>query len=156
MTDGQTSLETREMLERRSQIVEFEHLLGQVPGAWHGDSDRAPLEHFFSNGIYCRKILLPEGLLATGKIHKFEHPYVVLSGRIMVFTEGEGAVEIKGPCFGISPAGTKRVVLALEDTVWITFHRTDVTDLTAVEEEIIAPDFQSLDAAERKELQCHS
>lgn len=154
--DGIQTQDTRDLLERRAKIVEFERLLGQQDGAFFGDSEQAPLEHFFTEGLYSRKILLPEGLLCVGKIHKHQHPYVVLSGRCMVYTEDAGSFEIKAPFFGISPAGTKRVVLALEDTVWITFHRTEATTPKDAEAELIAPDFAALGSTERKEIECHS
>jgi hypothetical protein len=41
----------------------------------------------------------------------------------------------------ISPAGTKRVVLAHEDTVWVTVHinADNGTDLKKIEDEVIMP-----------------
>ena len=152
MTDGIQTLEVRDQLERRAKICELEAVLACQDGAVFGDSECAPLEHFFADGIYCRKITLPKGLMCVGKIHRHEHPAFLLKGRVRVYTEQAGTEEISAPAFMISPAGTKRAVFALEDTEWYTIHRTDQTDLEAIEQEVITNEFPTLDAAERKEL----
>ena len=142
-----------EHMHRRQNILDFESLLTQMPESFLGDNQNiAPLEHIFTDGIYVRKIFLPKDFLCTSKIHKKAHPYIILSGKVAVYTEHEGAQEITGPFLGITPPMTKRTVFAMEDTIWITFHRTDNIDLKAIEKEIIAPDFRSLEAEERKEL----
>ena len=30
-------------------------------------------EHYFSNGMYCRKMFMPAGMLLVGKAHKQDH-----------------------------------------------------------------------------------
>ena len=144
------------MLEmaNRQKIIAFEEALAALPGSTFGDSDRAPLEHFFANGIYCRKIFIPAGTMGTGKIHRHEHPNFLLSGRVTVFTEDHGSEVIEGPKFMMSKAGTKRALYAHTDTVWFTIHRTDSTDLKVIEDEVIAKTYEELDNTERKELPC--
>ena len=56
----------------------------------------------------------------------------------------EGPKRIKAPCSMISPAGTKRVVYAREDSVWITVHVTGEKDLNKIEEDIIAKTYGDL------------
>lgn len=100
--------------------------------------------HHFAPGQYAREIELPAGKVVIGKIHKHAHVNVISKGKVLVFTEGEGVLELKAPITFISSPGTKRVVYALWDTVWTTVHVTDKTDLAEVEDEIIASSYDDL------------
>ena len=126
----------------RGGILEFEDRLSQVPGVTFGD-DACPLKHTFVDGAYVREIFMPKGTLLTSKIHKKKHPYFVLKGECSVLTD-EGVVRIKAPYHGITEPGTKRVLYIHEDTVWITVHVTEHTDLKKIEEEIIAKNFDEV------------
>jgi hypothetical protein len=42
----------------------------------------------------------------------------------------------------VSEVGTKRVVHALEETIWTTVHVTDETDLEKIEDYVIAKDLR--------------
>ena len=125
----------------RKNITDIEHRISEMPGAKFGDY--LPLKHSFGDGVYVREIFIPKGELLVGKIHKHSHPNFLMSGEVSVLTE-EGAKRIKGPLSMISPAGTKRVVYAHEDTVWITVHVTNKTDLKEIEDEIIAKTYNEL------------
>ena len=138
-----TAKEISPITEFRNKIQEFEEKMSQVPGAHHGDWDKCPLKHTFADGIYIREIFMPKGMLIVSKIHKVRHPYFVLKGDLSVLTE-EGEVRIFAPYFGITPAGTKRLLYIHEDTVWITVHATEETDLEKIEEDIIAKSYDEL------------
>jgi len=99
-----------------------------------------PLTHHFAPGLYAREILLPKDSLVVGKIHKHAHVNNVSKGSVIVYTEF-GMEEYHAPCQFISKAGTKRAVLALEDTVWTTYHPTSEIDLEIIEEQVIAKSF---------------
>jgi quercetin dioxygenase-like cupin family protein len=122
----------------RDKILSFEDKLKLVPGAMVGDC--FPLKHTFVPGMYIREITMPAGALLTSKIHKMEHPYFILRGDVSVLTE-KGVVRLKTGFSGITPAGTKRLLYCHEETVWVTVHRTDSTDLKLIEEEVIAKNF---------------
>ena len=127
----------------RRGILEWEkeiYRAGGVEGNLVYELPGAALSHEFGDGIYVRECTLPTGMLLTSKIHKTNHPYFILSGRGRVLTE-EGVKEIVGPCHGITPAGTKRLIYVLEDMVWCTAHATRHTDLKKIEKQIIAKDF---------------
>lgn len=129
--------------EVRDKILELEKSVGEMEGAFFGDSDVCPLKHSFSDGIYVREIFLPKGVLVVGKIHKHEHPNFILKGEVTVFTESGGCERIKAPCSMISPAGTKRAVYVREDTVWITVHSNpnNTQNLKELEDLIIAKNY---------------
>lgn len=104
-----------------------------------------PVKHHFATGSYGREMTLPAGLVVVGKIHKHAHINVISKGRVQVFTEQEGVLELAAPCTFVSSPGTKRVVYVLEETVWTTVHVTDKTDLAEIEREVIATDFKEVE-----------
>ena len=103
-----------------------------------------PVKHHFAPGAYGREMTLPAGLVVVGKIHKHAHINVISKGRVQVFTEQDGVLELAAPCTFVSSPGTKRVVHVLEETVWTTVHVTDKTDLAEIEREVIATDFSEV------------
>ena len=92
--------------------------------------------HYFANGLYAREVLIPAGAILTGKVHKAEHLNIVSAGRIIVWTE-DGMREVSAPYTMVSRPGTKRVGMALEDTVWTTIHATEIT-ATELTPEVLA------------------
>jgi hypothetical protein len=108
------------------------------------DSEKVcPVNHAFGKGCYIREWNSPAGMFVVSKLHKFEHPYFVLKGRISVMTD-EGVEVIEAPHYGITPAGTKRMLYTHSETQWVTVHVTDETDLEKIEAEIISDDPVSL------------
>ncbi len=133
------------------KICEFENALGQMEGALFGD-EACPLVHTFGDGLYIREITMPKGMILTSKIHKTRHPYFVIKGDVSVLTEG-GVVRIKAPYWGMTEPGTKRILNIHEETVWITVHATEKTDLEEIEEELIAENFEALPVCVRKQIE---
>lgn len=87
-----------------------------------------PLNHIFTKGLYTREISMPAGALVVSRIHMYEHPFVILRGRVSVF-DGETSTVLEAPFRGITKAGTKRILYCHEPTVWVTFHPTNKTTL---------------------------
>ena len=102
-----------------------------------------PTEHYFSDGMYCRKLFRPAGTLIVGKVHKKDHFFLCASGEIIAWSE-KGMVTLRAGDIIESKAGTKRVTLAVEDSIGVTFHRTDKTDLDEIEAELIEPEATAL------------
>ena len=96
-------------------------------------------EHYFSGGMYCRKLIRPAGTLIVGKVHKKDHFFLCAAGEIIAWSE-KGMVRLKAGDIICSKPGTKRVTLAVTDAIGITFHKTDETDLDKIELEMIEPD----------------
>ena len=90
--------------------------------------------------MYAREILIPAGYVIVGKIHRHAHVNTISKGKAAVATEF-GMETIEAPHTFVSKPGTKRAVLALEDTIWTTYHPTDETDLDKIEDDIIAVSF---------------
>lgn len=115
------------------QVDRLQMALSQLPKV------DCPLTHHFTPGLYAREIFVPKHSLVVTKIHKTEHPFVMLTGAARVWTDESGVVELKAPFVGITKAGTRRVLWITEDCRWITFHPTTKTDLKKIEDEVIEP-----------------
>lgn len=119
-----------------------------------------PVTHFTAPGMYARQMLIPAGSIIVGKIHKHAHLNQISYGHVRVMTEF-GPMEIKGPHTFTSQPGTKRVVYALADTLWTTFHLNpndldpeSEADMRELEDEIIAKSYEDFEAiASRKDAQ---
>ena len=103
-----------------------------------------PLKHSFADGCYIREVSNPKGELLVTKIHKVSHPFFLLKGDMTILME-DGVKRIKAPHYGITPAGTKRIIYCHEDCIFVTVHVTKETDLKKIEAEVIAKDFSEVD-----------
>ena len=114
-----------------------------------------PVKHHFSTGSYAREILLPASSFVIGKIHRHSHVNVISQGECLVLTE-DGVRHYKAPLTFISLPETKRVVYSITDVVWTTVHVTSETDLAKIEEYVISPTYNDLDASILLEAaKCH-
>ena len=112
--------------------------------------------HFFADGVYGREMVIIPNVIVIGKIHKHAHLNIISQGRILVSTEYDGFQELEAPLTFISKPGTKRMVFALEETIWTTLHAnpTNTQDLKELEEMIIAKDYETYEAFEAQKLEC--
>jgi quercetin dioxygenase-like cupin family protein len=93
--------------------------------------------------MYCRKVFRPAGTVIVGKIHKKPHFFLCAKGEIIAWTE-LGMRTLRAGDIVESKPGTKRVTYAIKDSIGITFHKTDNTDLNKIEAELIEPDNTAL------------
>ena len=91
-------------------------------------------KHSFANGIYIREMRMKKGQLGFSAIHKHSYAFFLLSG-VLASSKEEGIEEFIGPCYVVSPQGTKRIVYAVEDCVITTVHAnpTNTQDLKEIE-----------------------
>lgn len=94
------------------------------------------LFHYFCHGVYARQMNVPKGTVLVGKKHKRNCINFIMSGEVEVVS-AEGKQRIKAPEIFVSPAGTKRAMVAIEDLVWVTVHASEETDLDKLEAELI-------------------
>lgn len=104
-----------------------------------------PVKHRFSGGIYAREITIPKGTLLTGRIHKFDHFDIMLSGDMTVSTDSGDVKRLSGLNIMEGTAGKKRAGFAHEDTHWITFHCSDERDPEEMYEYLTCGSFEELD-----------
>jgi len=131
--------------EYRKGITELFAIIKGHKDAYEGKAAEAinPLKHSFGNGCYIREITMPANQIIVSKIHKYTHPYFILKGEVSVLTE-DGPVRLKAPYYGMTPAGTQRLLYIHEETVWVTVHVTNKTNVDEAVEDVTAPDFESL------------
>lgn len=138
--NGQDNMAVAESF--RSNILELQATLALYPQI------DPPLKHHFAEGSYGREIFIPAGSMVIGKIHRHSHVNVISMGRVFVATEFDSEV-LQAPYTFVSKPGTKRAVYALTDTIWTTIHVTPETDLQKIEDEVIAPDFETYERDKR-------
>lgn len=112
-------------------------------------------DHYFADGMYARVLHRPAGTVIVGKVHKREHFYICTKGMVHVYMENEVKTISAGDVI-VSKPGTKRVVVAVEDSICMTVHMTKKRNLDKIEKQLIEPDTKALfDASnELKELPC--
>lgn len=132
-----TDLDLPIHIPTREQIDQLQSAMVALPQA------EMTTEHYFSEGMYCRKVFRPAGTLIVGKVHKQPHFFLCAAGEIIAWTETGMRLLRAGDVVESKP-GTKRVTLALTDAVGITIHKTEKTNLTDIEHELIEPDETAL------------
>ena len=125
--------------ERRKKINELETAMLQ------NEQVEVPVSHMFSGGVYSREITIPKGTLLTGRIHKFDHFDIMLSGDVTVSTDNGEVKRLTGLNIMEGKAGKKRAGFAHEDTHWITFHSAEERDPEEMYEFLTCGSFQELD-----------
>ena len=94
------------------------------------------VEHSFCGGVYSRAMHIVAGGLIEGGLHKTHHPYVLSLGEILVMN-GEESVIIKAPYQGKTKPGDKRFIYAYKDSIFTTFHATELTDINEIERHVL-------------------
>jgi len=98
-----------------------------------------PTRHYFIPGSYAREITIPKGTLLTGHTHLLPQINIISKGDITVLTEN-GPVRVTAPATIVSPAGSKRIGYAHEETVWTTILGVPETDVEEIERKYLVND----------------
>lgn len=123
--DGSTLVVREQKL--KTKIDAFQAMMLEQPQA------EVPVRNVFSGGVYAREVFIPKGTLLVGKLHMTEHLNICLQGDL-TFVTVDGPRRIKAPAMFSSPAGTKKVAYANEDSIWVNVH----PDMGLDPEDIIA------------------
>lgn len=118
-------------LTKQDDIYKFQSLMQA------GDTVELDVQHHFSDGLYARELFIPAGVCLVGALHKTRHMYMVVSGKCRVSSQ-YGNQEIVAPFIGETLPGTKRVIYAETDCVWVTYHPTDLTDIKDIEKALLS------------------
>jgi hypothetical protein len=127
----------------RDKIARLEAALNACPSETIRQID--PVHHF-SPGVYMREVLLPQGTLAVGRIHRHDCLAIVV-GDVSIMSE-QGATRVTGMRVFHSFPGAKRVAYAHSSTRWITVHHTNERDIDRLEAALFAPSFEDLGVIE--------
>lgn len=124
-------------LVTREQVMRLQGEMAKLPQV------ELPTDHFFTNGMYARRMMAKAGTVIVGKIHKADHFFIVASGVIEVTTD-DGVKRLEAGAVICATPGTKRAGVAITDVVIINIHRSDERDLDALEIELIEPECDAL------------
>ncbi len=138
---GEVALNTREQIQGLQNFLVDN--ADEVNIVTHQNSDAFPLEHSFADGIYVRQMKMSKDSLVVGAIHNHLHVWFLLSGCITVATEEE-SLEYIAPCYVLSTPGTKRVIYANDDSIFVNVHKnpTNCEDIEELEREIVSATFE--------------
>lgn len=96
-------------------------------------------DHYFASGMYGRTMAMPKGMVVVGKKHKKEHFFIVTKGRVVV-ADGDEKRAMSAGEVHISKPGAKRAIVAVEDSIIMTVHKTKKRNLDALETQLIEPE----------------
>ena len=86
------------------------------------NSDDFPLKHTFADGVYGRQMDMKAGSAVVGAIHNHVHVWFLLTGSLAVATE-DSTEEFIAPCYVLAKPGSKRVIYAIEDSIFVNVHK---------------------------------
>ena len=106
-------------------------------------SENFPLKHTFADGIYIRQMEMKAGSMVVGAIHNHLHVWFLLTGHLAVATE-DSIEEFLAPCYVLATQGSKRVIYATEDSIFINIHKNpnNIKDINELESEIVSKTFE--------------
>lgn len=133
-------------LAARAKVVALEEEVKKLPQV------EMPPTHYFAQGVCAREITIPKGVVLVGRVHHQSQINFIMRGDISVTTP-EGVKRVQGPHVIVSPAGTKRVGYAHEETVWITVLGTNETDPKVIEDTLTSATFEEFILAQQRQLQ---
>ena len=106
-------------------------------------SEEFPLKHTFADGIYVRQMNMKKDSIVVGAIHNHLHVWFLLTGYIRVATESSTEDYI-APCYVTATPGVKRVIYAIEESIFVNIHKnpTNTQDLEELETEIVSKNYE--------------
>jgi hypothetical protein len=114
---------------RKGPIWDLQRMMLKLPQI------QLPTEHFFADGMYLRHVWRPRDTLIVGRVHLKEHFLICALGHVAIF-DGRGKFELREGDVRVSSPGVKRSTYAVTDSILITIHRAEGTDLEKIEAEI--------------------
>ena len=125
------------------ETLEKAMLNSEDPRIAKGNSDMFPLKHSFSEGVYIREMFMQKGGLVIGKLYKISHTWFLLKGELEVATD-EGTEYYIAPCYVNAPEGTKRVLHAIEDVIFVNVYPNpnNITDIEQLEDMLTCTSYE--------------
>lgn len=100
-----------------------------------------PAIHFFIQGVYVRALPIPAGGAVVGAKHLQEHIVIVTKGHLRIRNmHTDELTDYYCGDIWVSQPGDQRAIYAMEDSCITTVHRTDETDVEALESTLVSTD----------------
>lgn len=100
------------------------------------DDEASTIEHFFTDGVYARKMLIPAGTQVPSHKHVYNHLSILAQGKVRV-SVGPIIKEYVAPAMIEVKKDLVHTISAVEDSVWYCIHATDATDIESLESTVI-------------------
>ena len=121
-------------------IVSNNHIEGMFgDGKSIAKSPDVTIKHSFADQVYIRQMNLKKDYVIVGAIHNHLHAWFLLSGKVIINNNGE-KIEHVAPCYTVSEPGSKRLIYAIEDSVFVNIHKnpSNTKDIEELEKEIVS------------------
>jgi quercetin dioxygenase-like cupin family protein len=79
--------------------------------------------HHFGKNVYVRELPMKRGTLIAGRVHKYDHVFILVKGKLSIWSEN-GRQILKAPAVFECKAGVQRVGYVHEDVLCMTAHGT--------------------------------
>jgi len=130
----------KEIEDLQNFIVSNNHKEGFCgDGKSIAESPDVPIKHSFADQIYVRQMNMKADQVIVGAIHNHQHVWFLLTGHVSINNNGE-VIDYVAPCYTVSEPGSKRVIYAHEDSIFVNVHKNplNVKDIKQLEEEIVS------------------
>ena len=121
-------------------MVENNHVDGIFgDGKSIANSPDVAIKHSFADQVYIRQMNLKKDYVIVGAIHNHLHAWFLLSGKVIINNNGE-KIEHIAPCYTVSEPGSKRLIYAVEDSVFVNVHKnpSNTQNIKELENEIVS------------------
>lgn len=103
------------------------------------DEESSKTEHFFTQGLYAKKSIVPAGTQVPSHRHVYDHLSILAQGRVRV-SVGPITKEYVAPAMIEIKKNLVHTISVVEDSVWFCVHATDATDVESLESTAIVKD----------------
>ncbi len=122
------------LAQSEQQLFDIESAIAQC------EQVQIEVKHKFAPGLYIRECHVPAGALIAGARHKTSHAFTLAKGVLYIIENDGSRKVVEAPFTGVTEVGTKRCAFAEEDSVFITYHPTDKTDIEEISDDLIEPE----------------
>jgi len=135
------------LLTNKEKVIKLENALISIADeeniVTQQDTKIFPLKHSFADGVYVRQMNMEKGSSVIGAIHNHAHVWFLLTGNISV-AAGDVIEEYVSPCYVIASPGTKRIIHANEDSIFVNVHKnpSNTQSIQELENEIVSINYK--------------
>ncbi len=103
------------------------------------ETPHAPLTHDFADQLYIRRMDMVAGSVVVGAIHNHKHVWFLLTGKLSIYSNNK-LEDYVAPCYVVSEPGTKRLIYAHEQSIFVNVHKnpSNTKNIEELEKEIVS------------------
>ena len=103
------------------------------------------IHHLFGGGVYVKETHIPAGAALVQHKHAHDHLSYLASGTVELHVDGVSRL-LTGPVGLTIQAGKHHGVKAITPALWLCIHATDCEDESSVDETLIVPSTENVQA----------